>query len=151
LPQAQADLFSQTHQALARPVEQLALVGNSPPCLRLHGRIDHNTAELGGLHHVRPGRDRQALLQQRLELLLPPLRAPTRQRRTVEHQRMLEKLLAAEVPHGRLSILGHQSAGCAVPQCRGISHADATFREALWDRFLHGSAKTAHAVRSAVQ
>src|SRR5262249_24873303 len=26
--------------------------------------------------------------------------------------------------------------GCAVPECRGISHADATFREALWDRFF---------------
>src|SRR5215831_19161625 len=25
---------------------------------------------------------------------------------------------------------------CAVPECRGISHADATFREALWDRFF---------------
>src|SRR6516162_3059502 len=24
---------------------------------------------------------------------------------------------------------------CAVPECRGISHADAIFREALWDRF----------------
>jgi hypothetical protein len=30
LPPAQADLFTQTHQPLARPVEQLALVGNSP-------------------------------------------------------------------------------------------------------------------------
>src|SRR5262249_49369704 len=29
-----------------------------------------------------------------------------------------------------------QSATCAVPECRGISHADATFREALWDRFF---------------
>src|SRR5258708_24244846 len=28
------------------------------------------------------------------------------------------------------------SARCAVPECRGISHADATFREALWDRFF---------------
>src|SRR5437016_10802225 len=46
---------------------------------------------------IRPGRHRQALLQQRLELLLPHPLAPTRQRRTVEHQRMLEKLLAAEV------------------------------------------------------
>jgi hypothetical protein len=25
---------------------------------------------------------------------------------------------------------------CAVPECRGISDADATFREALWDRFF---------------
>jgi hypothetical protein len=28
------------------------------------------------------------------------------------------------------------SLNCAVPECRGISHADATFREALWDRFF---------------
>jgi hypothetical protein len=38
----------------------------------------------------------------RLELLLPHPLAPTRQRRTVEHQRMLEKLLAAEVPEVRI-------------------------------------------------
>src|SRR5262249_18514243 len=25
---------------------------------------------------------------------------------------------------------------CAVPECHGISHADPTFREALWDRFF---------------
>ena len=25
---------------------------------------------------------------------------------------------------------------CAVPECRGISHADPTFREALWDRYF---------------
>ena len=28
------------------------------------------------------------------------------------------------------------AARCAVPECRGISHADATLREALWDRFF---------------
>ena len=51
---------------------------------------------------VRPGRHRQALLQQRLELLLPHPLAPTRQRRTVEHQRMMEKLLATEVLEARI-------------------------------------------------
>src|SRR6516225_3629717 len=30
----------------------------------------------------------------------------------------------------------NQLPSCAVPECRGISHADATFREALWDRFF---------------
>jgi hypothetical protein len=91
LAQAQAELFSQTHQPLARPVEQLG-VGRKHHRLRLHGRIDHNPGEVGGLHRVRPGRDRQALLQQRL----------TRQRRTVEDQRMLEKRLAAEVLEVRI-------------------------------------------------
>src|SRR6516165_6563329 len=31
---------------------------------------------------------------------------------------------------------GNVRTRCAVPECRGISHADATFREALWDRFF---------------
>jgi hypothetical protein len=29
-----------------------------------------------------------------------------------------------------------QPSGCAIPKCHGISHADPTFREALWDRFF---------------
>jgi hypothetical protein len=101
LAQAHAELFSQTHQPLARPVEQLG-VGWKHHRLRLHRRIDHNTGEVGGLHRVRRGRHRQSLLQQRLELLLPHPLAPTRQRRTVEHQRMLEKFLAAEVLEVRI-------------------------------------------------
>ena len=32
--------------------------------------------------------------------------------------------------------VGPDEARCAVPECHGISHADATFREALWDRFF---------------
>src|SRR5262249_54512888 len=36
------------------------------------------------------------------------------------------------LPPGRAS----DATRCAVPECRGISHADATFREALWDRFF---------------
>src|SRR5262244_1708795 len=70
LAQAHAELFSQAHQPLARPVEQLG-VGRKHHRLRLHGRIDLNTGEVGGLHRVRPGSDRQALLQQRLDLLCP--------------------------------------------------------------------------------
>src|SRR5262249_55419961 len=31
---------------------------------------------------------------------------------------------------------GELATRCVVPKCRGISHADATFREALWDRFF---------------
>jgi hypothetical protein len=36
----------------------------------------------------------------------------------------------------RLCLRPRSGARCAVPECRGISHADATFREALWDRFF---------------
>src|SRR5262245_48670962 len=37
--------------------------------------------------------------------------------------------------HGFLSFRTYEPR-CAVPECRGIIHADATFREALWDRFF---------------
>src|SRR5262245_3734230 len=40
-------------------------------------------------------------------------------------------------PRGPRDSLGAgQGSRCAVPECRGISHADAAFREALWDRFF---------------
>src|SRR6516165_5674719 len=48
-------------------------------------------------------------------------------------------------------IVGSRAPSCAVPECHGISHADPTLREALWDQILHGSAKTTHAVRAAIQ
>src|SRR5262249_41985123 len=41
-------------------------------------------------------------------------------------------IFAGGVPMAALYLL----TSCAVPECRGISHADATFREALWDRFF---------------
>jgi len=44
LPPAQADLFGQTHQPLARPVEQLALIGNSPPSAARSYRSQHSRA-----------------------------------------------------------------------------------------------------------
>jgi hypothetical protein len=34
------------------------------------------------------------------------------------------------------SIAPIQPSRCAVPECLGISHANPTFRESLWDRFL---------------
>jgi hypothetical protein len=43
-----------------------------------------------------PGGDRQAFLQQRLQPFLAHAVAPTRHRRAVEHQPMLEELFAAE-------------------------------------------------------
>ena len=39
------------------------------------------------------------------------------------------------LPVGIYTALSHVPS-CAVPECRGISHADATLREALWDRFF---------------
>jgi hypothetical protein len=78
LAQAHSELLRQSHQPLARPVEQLG-VGRKHHRLRLHRRIDHSTGEVGELHRVRPGRRRQALLQQRLKLILPHPLAPTRQ------------------------------------------------------------------------
>jgi hypothetical protein len=79
LAQAHAELLSQAHQPLARPVQQLG-VGREHHRLRLHRGVDHNTGEVGRLHCFRPGRHRQALLQQRLKLLFPHPLAPTRQR-----------------------------------------------------------------------
>jgi hypothetical protein len=96
LAQAHAELLRQTHQPLARSVDELG-VGREHHRLRLHRGVDHNTGEIGRLHRVRPGRNRQALLQQRLKLLFPHPLAPPRQRRAVKHQRVLEKLLTAEV------------------------------------------------------
>ena len=79
LAQAHAELLSQAHQPLARPVQQLG-VGREHHRLRLHRGVDHNTGEVGRLHCFRPGRHCQALLQQRLKLLFPHPLAPTRQR-----------------------------------------------------------------------
>jgi hypothetical protein len=42
-----------------------------PGDLRCGRGVDHNTGEVGRLHRVRPGRHRQALLKQRLELVCP--------------------------------------------------------------------------------
>jgi hypothetical protein len=57
LAQAHAEFLRQSHQPLARPVEQLG-IGREHHRLRLHRRIDHNTGKIGRLHRIRPGRHR---------------------------------------------------------------------------------------------
>jgi hypothetical protein len=69
LAQAHAEPFSQRTSRSRARLSSLASVGNNHR-LRLHRRIDHNTGEVGGHHRVRPGRRRQALLQQRLARVL---------------------------------------------------------------------------------
>ncbi len=96
LAQPHPKLLSQAHQPLACPVQQLG-VGREHHRLRLHCGVDHNTGEVGRLHRLRPARHCQALLQQRRKFLVAHPLTPTRQRGAVEHQRMSEKLLAAEV------------------------------------------------------
>ena len=96
LAQLHPVLLGQPHQPLARPVHQLG-VGREHHRLRLHRGVDHHAGQIGRLHRLGPGGDRQALLQQRHELLLAHALAPARQRGAVEHQPVLEELLAAEV------------------------------------------------------
>jgi hypothetical protein len=64
----------------------------------------------------------QALLQHRPKLLFPHPLAPTRQRRAVEHQCILEKLLAAEVLEVRVlhPALAQNLVGEVVGVCLGI-------------------------------
>src|SRR6516165_7068574 len=62
----------------------------------------------------------------------------------------------AAISSMRICLLGmrrsrHWDVRCAVPECRGISHADATFWGGPMGQILHGSAKTTHAVRAAIQ
>src|SRR5262245_43445764 len=64
---------------------------------------------------------------------------------SAHHPSSKKALATAEETEGRETAGQHRPAShslprgearCAVPECRGISHADATFREALWDRFF---------------
>src|ERR1700756_4876696 len=70
LAQAHAELFSQAHQPLARPVEQLG-IGRKHHRLRLHRGVDHNTGEVGRLHRVRPGRTARLSCNSALSLSSP--------------------------------------------------------------------------------
>jgi hypothetical protein len=94
LAQAHAALFSQNARSRA-PLSGLASVGNMTAFGCIAVSITAQARSEGFIASVR--RHRQALLQQRFELLSPHPLASTRQRRTVEHQRMLEKLPATEV------------------------------------------------------
>ena len=88
-------MLGQPHHNLARAVHQLG-VGREHHRLRLHRRVDDHARQVRRLHRLGPCGDRKALLQQRLQLLLAHALAPARQRRAVEHQPVLEELLAAE-------------------------------------------------------
>ena len=95
LAQTHAVVLRQPHQLLARPVQKLG-IGGEHHVLGLHRGVDDHPRQLGRLDRLGPGGDRQALLQQRLQPLLAHAVAPARQRRAIEHQPVLEELLAAE-------------------------------------------------------
>jgi hypothetical protein len=76
-------------------VHQLG-VGWDGDRLVLHGRVDDDLPEVGGLGGSDAGGDGQALLDQRNQLVLAQALAPAGQRRTVEGELVAEELLTAE-------------------------------------------------------
>ena len=89
LAQRHAVALGQVDQLLERPVHQ-PRIGRMGDRLGLHGRVDDHPLQI--LRRQRAGlvRHRQALLEQRHELLLAQPLAPARQRRAVERQLMAE-------------------------------------------------------------
>jgi ADP-heptose:LPS heptosyltransferase len=49
---------------------------------------------------------------------------------------VLIMITGAPSERAEIEKLASQCTRCVVPECRGISHADPTFREALWDRYF---------------
>jgi hypothetical protein len=92
LAQFHAQPLGELHQLLTGSVHQLG-VGRERDVLRLH----RGAGEIGGLNGAASGRDRQALLQQRLQPFLAHAIAPVGHRGAIERQPVLEKLLAAEI------------------------------------------------------
>jgi hypothetical protein len=80
------------------PRTELAHAFGQELATRIRARLDapDHPRQLGRLDCLGPGGNRQALLQQRLQPLLAHTVAPARQRRAIEHQPVLEELLAAE-------------------------------------------------------
>ena len=64
--------------------------------LLLHGRIDNHLGEVRWSRSARSRRDRKALLQERVRLLLAHALTPARQRRALERKLVAKELLAAE-------------------------------------------------------
>jgi hypothetical protein len=95
LAQTHPVALRQPHQLLARPVQKLR-IGGERHVLGLHRGVDDHPRQLGGLDCLGPDGNRQAFLDQRLQPFLAHAVAPARQRRAIEHQPMLEELLAAE-------------------------------------------------------
>jgi len=96
LPQLEPMCLGQLDQPIARAVQQLGL-GRKGHGLGLHRGIDDHPGEFRRLQRLGLGRHRQALLEQRLELLLAHALAPAGQRGAIERQSVLEKLRAAEI------------------------------------------------------
>jgi hypothetical protein len=95
LTQLDAGALGEPHQDLARPVQE-PRVGREHHVLGLYRGVDDDAIEIGRLDRLGLGGDRKALLQQGLQLLLAHALTPARQRGAVEHQAVLEELLAAE-------------------------------------------------------
>ena len=72
--QIEASFPGQLCQPLARPMHELG-VGRKGHRLGLHGGVDDHLGKIGRLRRAGAGGDREALLDQRDEPLLPP-RAP---------------------------------------------------------------------------
>src|SRR4029077_20721747 len=95
LAQGDAMLFRKPHEALARAMHQPGVRGISNRLL-LHGRIDNHLGEVRWSRGARSRRDRKALLQERVRLLLAHALTPARQRRALEGKLVAKELLAAE-------------------------------------------------------
>jgi len=96
LAQSHPAQLRQPHQFLARPVQEPG-IGGEHHVLGLHRGIDDHPRQLRRLDRLCLDGDRQAFLKQRLQPLLAHPVAPARQRRAIEHQPVLEELLAAEI------------------------------------------------------
>ena len=94
---AQLDTISlrQPDQDLAGAVQQPG-IGREHHVLGLHRRVDDDPIKIGRFDRLGLAGHRKALLQQGLQLLLAHALPPARQRGAVEHQAVLEELLAAE-------------------------------------------------------
>src|SRR5215469_1719885 len=108
LAQAHADFFvSRTSRSRAR-LSSLASVGNITAFGCTVVSITTRARSDGFIASVRVATARLSC-SSALSLSSPHPLAPTRQRRTVEHQRMLEKFLAAEVLEVRVPRAGFEN------------------------------------------
>jgi hypothetical protein len=88
--------FGQIDQLLDRAMNEPG-VGRMRDRFLLHGGVHHDPLEIFGLDRPAPVRHREALLQQRGDLLLTQPLTPAGQRRAVKRQFMPEHHFAAEI------------------------------------------------------
>lgn len=88
--------LGEADQLLQSPVQQ-ARIGWMGDCFGLHRRIDRHPLQVLRLDRAGLVRQREALLDQRYELLLAEALPPSRQGRAVEGQLVAEAQLATEV------------------------------------------------------